>query len=300
MEELNPWLLPFTVWRLPFTGRKSAVPRESLHTRTGPPGRWKRRGGSQSAPRRASSSPAPTTGAGAERGVSRLRPCLARAPSRPRSHADQRRRPARKGAGPRVSLPRLSCTGALRPPVHSTCFWPAWPRGPQRGRWAGFYLTKLNSSTCSWIPHYLNRGGDIRGKEKKSSVHLLSCVWLFATPWPAARQASLSITNSWSLLKLMSIESVMPSNRLILCRTLLLPSIFPSIRVFSDESVLHTRWPNYWNFSFNISPSNEYSGLVSFRMDLFDLLAVWGTLKSLLQHHSSKASVLWCSTFFIV
>ena len=212
MEELNPWLLPFTVWRLPFTGRKSAVPRESLHTRTGPPGRWKRRGGSQSAPRRASSSPAPTTGAGAERGVSRLRPCLARAPSRPRSHADQRRRPARKGAGPRVSLPRLSCTGALRPPVHSTCFWPAWPRGPQRGRWAGFYLTKLNSSTCSWIPHYLNRGGDIRGKETKSSVHLLSCVWLFATPWPAARQASLSITNSWSLLKLMSIESVMPSS----------------------------------------------------------------------------------------
>ena len=116
-----------------------------------------------------------------------------------------------------------------------------------------------------------------------------------------ACQASLSITNSWSLLKLMSIESVMPSNHLILCHPLLLlPSIFPSIRVFSDESVLCIRWPKYWSFSFSISTSNEYSGLISFRMDWSDLLAVQGTLKSLLQHHSSKASVLQCSAFFIV
>ena len=113
--------------------------------------------------------------------------------------------------------------------------------------------------------------------------------------------SSLSITNSWSLLRLMSIESVMPSNRLILCCPLLpLPSIFPSIRVFSNESVPCIRWPKYWSFSFNISPSNEYSGLISFRMDWLNLLAVQGTLKSLLQHHSSKASILWCSAFFIV
>ena len=111
----------------------------------------------------------------------------------------------------------------------------------------------------------------------------------------------MSITNSWSLLKLMSIESVMPSNHLILCHPLLLlPSIFPSIRVFSSESVLRIRWPKYWSFSFSISPSNEYSGLISFRMDLLDLLVVQGTLKSLLQHHSSKASILWHSAFFIV
>ena len=115
-----------------------------------------------------------------------------------------------------------------------------------------------------------------------------------------ACQASLSITNSQSLLKLRSIESVMPSSHLILCRPLLLlPSIFPSIRVFSNESVLHIRWLKYWSFSFNISPSNEYSGLISFRIDWLDLLAVQGTLKSLLQHHSSKASILWCSAFFI-
>ena len=115
-----------------------------------------------------------------------------------------------------------------------------------------------------------------------SSVHLFSHVWLFATPWTAARHASLSITHSRSLLKLMSIESVMPSNHLILCRPLLLPpSIFPSIRVFSNEPVLHIRWPKYWSFSLNISPSNEYSGLISFRMDWLDLLAVQGTLKSL-------------------
>ena len=116
-----------------------------------------------------------------------------------------------------------------------------------------------------------------------------------------ARQASLSITNSQSLLKLMSIESVLPSNHLILCHPfLLLPSIFPSIRVFSNESVLCIRWPKYWGFSFSISPSNEYSGLSSFRIDSFDLLAVQGTLKSLLQHHSSKASILQCSAFFTV
>ena len=121
------------------------------------------------------------------------------------------------------------------------------------------------------------------------------------TPWTAAYQASMFITYSWSLLKLMAIKSVMPSNHLILCRPLLLPpSIFPSIRVFSNESALRNRWPKYWSFSLNISPSNKYSRLISFRMDWLDLLVVQGTLKSLLQHHSSKASILWCSGFFIV
>ena len=130
---------------------------------------------------------------------------------------------------------------------------------------------------------------------------LLSHVWLFATPWTAARLASPSITNSWSLFKLMSILSVMPSNHLILCcPLLLLPSMFPIIRVFSNELVLHIRWPKYWSFSFSISPSNEYSGLISFRMNWLDLLAVQGTLKSLFQHHSSKASILQFSAFFIV
>ena len=134
-----------------------------------------------------------------------------------------------------------------------------------------------------------------------SSVQPLSCVWLFIIQWTAASQASLSITNSRSLLKLMSIESVMPSSHLILCHPLLLsPSIFPRIRVFSDETVLHIRWQKYWSFSFSISSSNEYSGLISFRMDWLDLLAVQGTLKSLLQHHSSKASILQCSPFFTV
>ena len=132
------------------------------------------------------------------------------------------------------------------------------------------------------------------------SVQWLSHVWLFATPWTAARQASLSITNSQSLLKLMSIESVMLSNHLILyCPPLLLPLIFASIRVFSNESALRIRWPKYWSFSFCISSSSEYSGLISFRIDWFDLFAVQGTLKSLLQHHSSKVSILWCSAFFI-
>ena len=129
---------------------------------------------------------------------------------------------------------------------------------------------------------------------------LLSCVRLFVTPWTAARLASLSITNSQSLLKLMSMESVRPSNHLILCHPLLLPSLFPSIKVFSTESILYIRWPKYWSFSFSISPYNEYLGLISSRMDWFDLLAVQGTLKSLLQHHSSKASVLQHSTFFMV
>ena len=134
-----------------------------------------------------------------------------------------------------------------------------------------------------------------------SSVRSLSHIWLFATPWTAACQASLSITNSQYLLKAMSIEFVMPSNHLILCRPLLLlPSIFPSIRVFSNESARHIRWPKYWSFSFNISPSNEHPGLISFRKDWLDLPGVQGTYKSLLQHHSSKASILWHSAFFIV
>jgi len=134
-----------------------------------------------------------------------------------------------------------------------------------------------------------------------SSVQSLSHVQLFVTPWTAAHQASLSITNSLSLLKLMSIESVMPSHHLILCRPLLLPlSVFPSIRVFSSESVLPIRWPKYWSFSFNISPSKEYSGLISITIDRFNLLAVQGTLKSFPHHQSSKASILWCSAFFMV
>ena len=134
-----------------------------------------------------------------------------------------------------------------------------------------------------------------------SSVQSLSRVRLFATPWTAGHQASLSTTTSRSLLKLMSIKSVIASNHLILCcPLLLLPSVFPSIRGFSNESALCIRWPKYWSFTFSISPSNEYSGQISFRMDWLDLLAVQGTLKGLLQHHSSKASILWQSTFFIV
>ena len=133
------------------------------------------------------------------------------------------------------------------------------------------------------------------------ALQLLSYVWLFASPWTVVRQASLSITNSQSLLKLMSIKSVMPSNHLILCHPLLLlPSSFPSIRVFSNELALCISWPKYWSFSFSISPSNEYSRLISFRMGWFVLLAVQGTLKSFLQHHNSKASILWRSAFFMV
>ena len=134
-----------------------------------------------------------------------------------------------------------------------------------------------------------------------NSVQSFSCVWLFVTPWTTARQASLSITNSWSLLKLMSIESMMPPNYLTLCHHLLfLSSFLPHINVFSKKSVLRIRRLKYWSFSFSISPSNEYSGLISFRMNWLDCLAIQGTLKSLLQHHSSKASVLWCSAFFTV
>ena len=149
-------------------------------------------------------------------------------------------------------------------------------------------LPVINLSTLQWVIFQF------------SSVQLLSRVLLFATPWTTARQASLSITKSWSLPKLMFIELVMPSNHLTLCHPLLLPPlIFPSIRVFSKESVLCIRWPKYWSFSLSISPSNEYSGLISFRMDWLDLLAVQGTLKNLLQHHSSKASSLSQSAFFI-
>ena len=144
----------------------------------------------------------------------------------------------------------------------------------------------------SWFPSLFNRF---------SSVQLLGCVPLFAIPWTAAHQAFLSITNSRSSPKPMSIELVMPSSHLILCHPLLLlPSIFPSIRVFSSESALHIRWPKYWSFSFNISPSKEHPGLISFRMDWLDLLAIQGTLKGLVQHHSSKASIFLCSAFLIV
>ena len=134
-----------------------------------------------------------------------------------------------------------------------------------------------------------------------SSILSLSSVQLFANSWTAACQASLAIANTWSLLRLRSIEAVMLSNHLILCCPLIiLPSIFPSIRIILNESVLRIRWPNYWSFTFSISPSDEYSGLISFRMDWLDLLAVQGTLKSLLQHHSSKASILRCSAFFVL
>ena len=152
------------------------------------------------------------------------------------------------------------------------------------------YKLQINAKNILWIqfPQF-------------SSVQSLSRVWLFVIPWIAARQASLSITNSWSSPKLMCIESVMPSSHLILCHPLLFqPTIPPSIRVFSSESILHMRWTKYWSFSFSISPSNEHPGLISSRMDWLDLLAVQGTLKSLLQHYSSKASILQCSAFFTV
>ena len=156
------------------------------------------------------------------------------------------------------------------------------------------------SLVTSWMHELWKRFGR-KFSYMFSSVQSLSCVQLFVTPWTAAHQASLSITNSPSLLKLMPIESMMPSNHLILCHLLLLLlSVFPSIRVFSSESVLLIRWPKHWSFSFSSSPSNEYSGLITFRMDWLDLLAVQGTLKSLFQQYSSKASILWCSAFFIV
>ena len=139
-----------------------------------------------------------------------------------------------------------------------------------------------------------------KAKANLSSVQSLSCVWLFLTPWTVVPKASLAITNRWSLFKNMSIAWVMPSNHLILCLLLLPPLIFPSIRVFPNESVLCIRWPKYWSFSLSISPSSEYSGLICFRVDWLDLIAVQGTLKSLLQHHSSKASIFQRSAFFIV
>ena len=158
------------------------------------------------------------------------------------------------------------------------------------------YLAKSNWYIYNWIQHCV-----ISTALQFSSVQSLSCVRLFATPWTAAHQASLSITNSQSLLKLMSIQSVMPSSHLILCHPLLLlPLIPPVIRVFSSESTLRIKWPKYWSFSFSISPSNEHPGLIVFRMDWLDILAVQGTLKSLLQHHSSKESVFQCSAFFTV
>ena len=162
--------------------------------------------------------------------------------------------------------------------------------------------TGHKKTDISWFNFYeMIRIGILCGSAQFSSVQSLSCVQLFVVPWTAARQASLSITNSRSPPKRMSVESVMPSNHLILCRPLLLlPSVFPSIRVFSNESALHIRWPKYCSFTFNISPINEHPGLISFRMDWLDLLAVQGTLKSLLQHHSSKASILQCSAFFTV
>ena len=156
-----------------------------------------------------------------------------------------------------------------------------------------FPFEKISSKTYKTWPK--------KKKSEVASVQFLSCIRLFVTPWTATFQASLSITNSESLPKLMSIELVMPSNHLFFCHPLLLlPSIFPSISIFSNESALHIRWPQYWSCSFSISPSNEYSGLISFRMDWLDLLAVQGTFKSLLQHHSSEASILWHSAFFIV
>ena len=163
-----------------------------------------------------------------------------------------------------------------------------------RGAWWATICGVTKSQTKSCLVRATKQQSSV------SSVQSLSCVWLFVTSWTVACQASLFLTNSQSLLKLMSIESVMSSNHLILCHPLLLlPSIFPSMRVFSNESVLHIRWPKYWSFSFSIFPSNEYSGLISFRMDWLDLLAVQGTLKSLLQDHSSKASILRYSAFFI-
>ena len=164
--------------------------------------------------------------------------------------------------------------------------------------WKGYIPMKMILKNIFWVNFKILKKIKVVVKSV-SSVQSLSPVWLFATPWVPAHQASLSITNSRSLPKLMSIESVMPSSHLILCRRLLLlPPIPPSIRVFSNESALCIRWPKYWSFS--ISPSNEYPGLISSRMDWLDLLAVQGTLKSLLQHHSSKASILHCSAFFTV
>ena len=174
---------------------------------------------------------------------------------------------------------------------------------PTSNVWKSQFLPTTTFVIVNFV--YYNHPGVVKwylfsGSYQFSSVQLLSHVRLFVTPWTAARQASLSVSNYLSLLKLKSIESVMPSNHLLPSHPLLLPSVFPSIRVFSNESVLRIRWPKYWSFSFSISPSNEYSGLISFRMDWLDLLTVQGTLKSLVQHHSSRASILRCSAFFII
>ena len=181
------------------------------------------------------------------------------------------------------------------------CWWYLWAWSGDRRKERQFWEP---GNQESWQKLLLDRSLEstlLREQLVFSSVQSLSRVRLFATPWIAACQASLSITNSRSSLRLMSVESMMPSNYLILCcPLLLLPSIFPSIKVFSKESALHIRWPKYWSFSFSNSPSNEHSGLISFRMDWFALLAVQETLKSLLQHHSSKASILQCSNFFMI
>ena len=190
-----------------------------------------------------------------------------------------------------MGFPRQEYRSGL--PFPSPWDLPDWGIEPRSLTLAGGFLTSVSPGNPCWsIADY---------RFQFSSVHLLSCVWLFAAPWTASRQASLSITNSWSLLKLMSIELAMPFNHLILCfPLLLLPSVFSSIRVFSKESVLHIRWPKFWSISVSISPSSDYSGLISFRMDWLNLLAAQGTLRRLLQHHRSEASVLQCTTWFMV
>ena len=178
--------------------------------------------------------------------------------------------------------------------LHWVCWW---------GSLVAQKVKNLPAMQETWVWSLVKAGAKKLGMNflKINSVQLLSRVWLFAAPWIVACQASLSITNSQSLPKLMCIKSVMPSSHLILCRPLLLlPPIPPSIRVFSNESALSMSWPKYWSFSFSISPSNEHPGLISFRMDWLDLLAIQGTLKSLIQHHSAKASILWSSAFFTV
>ena len=192
--------------------------------------------------------------------------------------------------------------------MHITSLSSWWVRSVHQALcWALILITfnLCNKLPGKYWPHFPDEETETKWGHitvlRVSSVQLLSRVQLFGTPLTAAGQASLSIAHSRNLLKFMSIESVMPSNHLILCHPLFcLPSIFPSIRVFSNESVLRIRWPKYWSFSFSVNPSNEHSGLISFRMDRLDLLTVQGTLKSLLQDHSSKASILQCSPFFIV
>ena len=230
----------------------------------------------------------------------------------------------------RIGWQKMRCLGDITDSVDMNLPNSGRAQGPGNLAWAVRGVTKCSTWLGDWtITSWTHAGNECTHKNKKSelgtgilqsleirqdgnpnqevhsvqfsSVQSLSCVWLFATPWIAARQASLSITNSRTSLKLTSIELVMPSRHLILCRPLLLlPPIPPSIRVFSNESTLPMRWPKYWSFSFSIIPSKETPGLISFRMDWLDLLAVQGTLKSLLQHHSSKASILQHSAFFTV